>query len=167
LAKNNFLSGLDVHYIKEHNISMKKIIIVILILIASLIGFYFWSSNTADIKVDIAEKVGLIRVTTPLPEQVIASPLVIEGEARGVWFFEASFPLVLTDWDGRIIAQGYATALSDWMTEEYVPFRGVLEFEKPEFIGEFSNRGALILKKDNPSGLPEYDDALEMTVYFR
>lgn len=146
---------------------MKKIIAIILILIASLVGFYFWSSNTTDIKVDMAEKAGLIRVTTPHPGKAITSPLVVEGEARGFWFFEASFPLVLTDWDGKIIAQGYATALDEWMTEEYVPFRGVLEFEEPKSIGDFSNRGTLILKKDNPSGLPEHDDALEMTIYFK
>ncbi|MCR4283954.1 MAG: Gmad2 immunoglobulin-like domain-containing protein [Parcubacteria group bacterium] len=149
---------------------MKKIIVIILILIASLIGLYFWSSPSAEAPMDMtsmAEKEGIIRVTTPLPEQVITSPLIVEGEARGYWFFEATFPLVLTDWDGRIIAQSYATALDEWMTEDFVPFRGVLEFEEPEFIGEFSNRGALILKKDNPSGLPEHDDALEMTIYFR
>ena len=54
---------------------------------------------------------------------------------------------------------------------------GVIEFEKPEYIGDFSRRGALILRKDNPSGLPEYDpegeqvsygagDALEIPILF-
>lgn len=149
---------------------MKKIIIIILILVSALVGFYLWSSYTVEAPVDITDitkKANLIRVTTPRPEQIITNPLIVEGEARGSWFFEASFPLVLTDWDGRIIAQGYATALDEWMTEEFVPFRGVLEFEEPEFIGEFSNRGSFILMKDNPSGLPEHDDALEMTIYFR
>ena len=28
-----------------------------------------------------------IRVTNPLPNQVVESPLTIKGEARGTWFF--------------------------------------------------------------------------------
>ncbi|KKR14678.1 MAG: hypothetical protein UT42_C0021G0002 [Candidatus Falkowbacteria bacterium GW2011_GWA2_39_24] len=105
----------------------------------------------------------LVRLETPQPETIITSPLVIKGEARGTWFFEASFPVVLTDWDGLIIAQGIATAQSNWMTEDYVPFTAELTFDRPSY----GDRGALILQKDNPSGLPEHDDALEITVYFK
>ncbi|MFA6273338.1 MAG: Gmad2 immunoglobulin-like domain-containing protein [Candidatus Paceibacterota bacterium] len=108
----------------------------------------------------------MIFLESPLPESKIVSPLVIKGQARGNWFFEASFPIVLTNWDGLIIAQGIAQAKSDWMTTDFVPFEATLEFVKPEFIGDFSKRGSLILKKDNPSGLPEHDDALEITVWF-
>ncbi len=110
------------------------------------------------------EKADLIRLDTPRPNQVIKSPLTITGEARGNWFFEASFPVVLTDWDGRIIAQGIATAKSDWMTSEFVPFEATLTFTVDK--NAYSNRGALILQKDNPSGLPEHDDALEIPVVF-
>ena len=112
------------------------------------------------------EKINMIRLDSPRPNGKITSPLVVSGEARGNWFFEASFPLILTDWDGRIIAQSIATAKTDWMTEDFVQFEGTLEFETPENIGDFSKRGSLILKKDNPSGIPEYDDALEIPVRF-
>lgn len=108
-------------------------------------------------------KMDLIRLTKPRPNQEIESPLVIEGEARGYWFFEATFPIVLVNWDGLIIAQGYATTQNDWMTEDFVEFKAELSFEKPELY----NRGALILQKDNPSGLPEYDDALEIPIIFK
>jgi hypothetical protein len=97
---------------------------------------------------------------------VISSPLIIKGKARGSWFFEAVFPVILTDWDGRIISQGQARAQSDWMTEDFVAFEATLEFEKPAAIKGVVNRGALILKKDNPSGLAEHDDALEIPVFF-
>lgn len=110
------------------------------------------------------EKTDLIRITTPRPNQTIKSPLTITGEARGGWFFEASFPVFLTDWDGRIIAQGIATAKSDWMTADFVPFEAVLTFTVDPNV--YSKRGSLILKKDNPSGLPEHDDALEIPVVF-
>ena len=118
------------------------------------------------------EKVDLIRINVPRPGTFIASPLSISGEARGYWFFEASFPVVLTDWDGRIIAEGYASANppagGNWMTEEFVPFTSTIQFESPYMVGDpdFMRRGTLILQKDNPSGLPEHDDALEIPVRF-
>lgn len=104
----------------------------------------------------------LIRLHSPQEGDRVRSPLMIRGEARGSWFFEATFPVVLTDWDGLIIAEGYATADGEWMTTEYVPFTAELTFVKPDY-GE---RGSLILQKNNPSGLPEHDDAFEITVYF-
>lgn len=97
---------------------------------------------------------------------VISSPLTVTGEARGWWFFEASFPVVLTDWDGLIIAEGYATAGSEWMTTELVPFTFTLNFTTPPGNGSEINRGTLILKRDNPSDLPENDAALEIPVVF-
>jgi hypothetical protein len=110
------------------------------------------------------DKADLIRISSPRPNQVIVSPLLITGEARGNWFFEASFPVALTDWDGRIIAEGVATAKNDWMTEDFVPFEASLTFTPDP--NAYSNNGTLILRKDNPSGLPENDDALEVPVVF-
>lgn len=109
------------------------------------------------------DKADLIRLDSPRPNQIITSPLTITGQARGTWFFEASFPVILTDWDGKIIAQTVATAQGDWMTEDFVPFSATLEFDQPAY----GQRGALILQKDNPSGLSEYDDALEIPVLFQ
>jgi hypothetical protein len=109
---------------------------------------------------------GVIRLESPQPNEVVDAPLTIRGLARGNWFFEASFPVSLTNWDGLIIAEGIATARGEWMTTDYVPFEAVLEFDRPLDIGDFSRRGSLILQKDNPSGLPENDDALEITIFF-
>lgn len=41
------------------------------------------------------EKVDLIVVDNPRPNSNIKSPLAIFGKARGIWFFEASFPISL------------------------------------------------------------------------
>jgi len=49
------------------------------------------------------------------------------------------------------------------MTEDYVEFEGKIEFQKPGVY----DRGALILQKDNPSGLSEYDDALEISIEYK
>jgi hypothetical protein len=96
----------------------------------------------------------------------ISSPLTITGEARGNWYFEASFPIALTNWDGLIIAEVPATAQGEWMTTEYVRFEATLTFATPTPGDPALNRGTLILQKDNPSGLPEHDDALEIQVVF-
>ncbi|HEY4518070.1 MAG TPA: Gmad2 immunoglobulin-like domain-containing protein [Candidatus Paceibacterota bacterium] len=111
---------------------------------------------------DVDNKSDLIRVTSPLPNSEVKSPLVITGKARGTWFFEASFPIVMVDWDGRIIGEGHAEAKENWMTQDFVPFEATLTFNVDS--NAYSNRGALILKKDNPSGLPEHDDAIEIPV---
>ncbi len=122
----------------------------------------------ADIQAHIDEKSDLIKLISPVPLGVLTTPLLLTGEARGNWYFEASFPIVLTNWDGLIIAEGFATANGDWMTEEFVPFTAILEFENPYEEGQpdFMNNGTLILKKDNPSDLPEHDDALEIPIRF-
>lgn len=122
----------------------------------------------ADIEAHISEMADLITVASPAPEEVIASPLAISGEARGYWYFEASFPIVLTNWDGLVIAEGFATADGDWMTEDFVPYTASIDFVNPYTVGDpdFMKNGTLILKKDNPSGMPENDDALEIPISF-
>gem|GEM_PF-6261215 len=126
----------------------------------------------SDITDHIISKRDLIRVYTPRPLSVITSPLTVWGEARGSWYFEADFQLTLVDWDGRIIAESYASARLDpndpestWMTEEFVPFEGTIEFELSE-ENRVYNRGTLIFQKANPSGLPEEANTLEIPVLF-
>ena len=106
-------------------------------------------------------KSNLIKVTVPSSNQIVKSPLEIRGEARGYWFFEASFPIKLVDGNGKELGVAIATALSDWMVEDFVPFEAVLEFENPT-----TTKGTLVLIKDNPSGLPEHDDQLEIPISF-
>jgi len=108
-----------------------------------------------------------IMVFSPAKDEIITSPLIITGKARGQWFFEGSFPVVLVNWDGLIIAKGLAEARNDWMTNEYVLFKAELSFVNPAMEQDFTHRGALILKKDNPSGLPANDAALEIPVKFK
>lgn len=108
------------------------------------------------------DKSDLIQLDFPVSGATITSPLTVTGQARGSWFFEGSFPVLLVDWDGKIIAQTQAKAQKEWTTDEFVPFSAELQFEKPNLY----DRGNLILKKDNPSGLSKNDDALEIPVSF-
>ncbi len=104
----------------------------------------------------------LIVLATPLPDAVIQSPLMLEGRARGPWYFEASFPAYLIDAEGDTIAVTPVQAQGDWMTEEFVPFKATLTFTPPT-----SATGTLILMKDNPSGLPEHANELRVPIRFR
>ena len=112
---------------------------------------------------NIIEKIDHIRLDSLRPNDEIESPLIITGEARGTWFFEGDFSVILTNWDNLIIAETFATAEGDWMTEDFVKFRLELEFVK----SDYKDSGTLILKKDNPSGRPELDDALEIPIRFK
>jgi len=103
----------------------------------------------------------LLQVESPLPNQSINSPVTIKGKARGTWYFEGSFPVVLLDKDNQILAEGNAKAQGDWMTEDWVPFELTLEFDTP---GE--ERGAIKFKKANPSGMPAKARAYEQPVIF-
>ncbi len=102
----------------------------------------------------------LIVVESPAPGERISAPFKVTGKARGSWYFEGDFPLLLTDAVERVLAQGFATAQSPWMTQEWVPFAGALDLQKSPAQGW----GWLILKKDNPSDRPELDDAVAIPV---
>ncbi len=121
-------------------------------------------SVPADIQAHIDSKKDLIVLSSPTPLTQISTPVALKGMARGYWFFEASFPVTIVDWNGLIIGEGIATADGEWMTEEFVPFTATVNFTlDPETP---YRRGAIILQKDNPSGLPENDNALEVPITF-
>ena len=115
---------------------------------------YTWSKGNC--------KSDLIVLDSPLPGEKISSPLTISGRARGTWFFEGDFPLILEDEHGNNISVSYATAKGEWMTTDFVDFVSTLEFNSA-LSGQ---RGILILKKDNPAGKAEFDNALKIPVNF-
>lgn len=100
-----------------------------------------------------------IQVATPQPNEKIKSPYSITGQARGKWFFEATFPIELSDSQGHTITSTIAQAQSDWMTENFVPFKATLNFHITT-----TTRAEIILKKDNPSGLPQNDAQIRVPI---
>jgi hypothetical protein len=102
-----------------------------------------------------------IQISEPVSGSVVGSPLVVKGEARGMWFFEASLPVLLTDTQGNVIAQSHGTAEGEWMTEAFVPFTAEIAFTTAE------TDGFLLVRKDNPSGLPENDAEIRIPVRFK
>lgn len=117
-------------------------------------------SFTQDIGYEL-EKNDLIKVDIPRPNTLVSSPLEITGQARGKWYFEASFPIKLYDENNQIIAEGIAQAQGNWMTDDFVPFKATLNFTIPS-----TQKGKLVLQKDNPSGQKELDDSLIVPVTF-
>lgn len=106
----------------------------------------------------------MIVITEPSAGAKLTSPARVSGYARGNWFFEASAPVSVVNWDGLIIGEGYVTAEGNWMTTEFVPFSGTISYTIDPNTPY--DRGTIIFKKDNPSGLPEHDDAREIPVTF-
>lgn len=104
----------------------------------------------------------MIIVDTPLMNATVSSPLHVEGQARGNWYFEASFPVELRDSNDNVLATGIAQAQGEWMTTNFVPFELDLTFTSPGA----GTTGTLVLMKDNPSGEPQFDDELVIPVVF-
>lgn len=165
---------------------MRKDIVIILLLIALAgVGLIVWGayrlglerapvpiSDASDVKPvppaptpsqepEILAYKDVLVIYDLQPNDEIRSPLVIKGKARGTWFFEATFPIALRGNEGQVMAQTYATADGEWMTEDFVPFTATVTFNQPT-----GGSGMLIFEKDNPSGLPENADEFRVKVNF-
>ena len=95
-----------------------------------------------------------VKVLRPSIGGVVVKNFTAVGEARGTWYFEASFPVEVRDPSNKIIGHGVAQAEGNWMTEDFVPFSAPIKIEG------YTGPATLVFLKDNPSGLPEKDDAV-------
>lgn len=156
-----------------------KIIIIIIVVLAAIIifgGGSYWAFKNMPakqpapssappksvIKTDEpSSKNNEIQVSIPKPNSVVTSPLNITGQARGTWFFEGSFYVELLNKNGSVIGSGMASSTEDWMTEEFIPYTVNIEFAQPT-----TKAGEIVLRKDNPSGRPEFDNKLIVPVKF-
>jgi len=102
-----------------------------------------------------------ILISSPKTNEIIESPLEIEGEAVGSWFFEAQFNVELFDSHGNKLGDAILTSNDDWMTEDYVAFSGSIDFTMPS-----GSTGILRFLSANPSGLPEHQKTFEVRVNF-
>ncbi|MDO8556968.1 MAG: Gmad2 immunoglobulin-like domain-containing protein [Candidatus Jorgensenbacteria bacterium] len=135
---------------------IRKAVLIALVILAVAVALFIFLNNK------ILCCAGPVVVFNPTPNAVISSPILISGQARGFWFFEASFPVKLLDGRGTLLAIGIAQADGDWMTEDLVPFNAKIEFTMPS-----STKGVLVFKKDNPSGLPQNDAEIRVPVRFK
>ncbi len=143
---------------------MKKGILITTIIIIglSLSIYYFWP-NKGEIDIIPDDKSSSIVVTSPVKDYQVTSPLSVFGRARGNWFFEGSMPIVIQDAYGSVIAEGHVTAQDNWTTTEFVKFIGSLQFNN--YIK--GSKATLIIKKSNPSGLPQNYDSVRIPIILK
>ncbi len=102
-----------------------------------------------------------IIVDYPKPNDVVTSPLIVKGRARGTWYFEGQFPITLYYGVQNSFVNINAFALGEWMTEDYVDFEVIISFPVP-----LENDGLLVLSKNNPSDLEENSASLRIPLRF-
>lgn len=102
-----------------------------------------------------------IRVTSPVTDATVSSPLSISGEAVGSWYFEGEFTVSMIDGNGAEASSAIVKAQGDWMTQSYVPFTATMDFKK-----QLTPFGYLVFKKNNPSGQPSNDQEYKLRIYF-
>ncbi len=149
---------------KQSSFFIVVLILIILVLVAEVVNLTTVNRHSlapSPSPVPTITVAPEVEVSAPLPGAVVTSPLSVTGVAKGGWFFEGQFPVRLVDASGREVASGVAHAQGDWMTSESVSFKATLTFESPG-----SGNGELVLSKDNPSGLPQYDQQVRIPIQF-
>lgn len=101
-------------------------------------------------------------IFSPDLSRPVTSPLIINGEARGFWFFERQFEVRLIDDKGKEVATGTAKTKSPTATIDFISFNITLNFKNPA-----TKMGTLVLEKANPSGLASQARSVQLPVLFR
>lgn len=133
-------------------------------------AFYYITNNTAQLAATPQPQQQVVQqpapqplpnivVESPTPQATVTETLEVIGKAKGTWFFEGSFPLVLKDQTGAEVAYGIASTSEEWMTTNYVPFIGTIDL-----AGITPGQYLLELKKDNPSGEAQNDESITVPV---
>jgi len=143
---------------------VKKILLIAGLIIAVAIAGFFLVQyagllfGTQSAKIPAQD----LKITSPVKDQEVSNPIIVEGQAKGTWFFEASFPIKVLDENENVLATSYVQAQSDWMTEDFVPFKGEISY-----VSQKGGNGFLVFAKDNPSGLPENDKEYRLPIVLK
>lgn len=103
----------------------------------------------------------LIKLQTPLQNQLVKSPLKLKGEARGPMYWEATFAVAVLDADKKELGRGPIMTSENWMTEDFSSFEGEVKFTNPT-----TKTGFLVLEKSNASGLPEKEEKFYVPIRY-
>ena len=152
---------------------LKSLMVVILLCLAFMLGIWvrdqremvkWYNKNEAlkalqvvlpKRKVDTER---MLSVTSPQQGAFLAHTFQLEGKARGGWYFEGTFPLVIENESGVILETIPIHAQGDWLTPDFVPFSETIQ------LPYYSGKATLILKNANPSGRSESDASLAIPV---
>lgn len=108
-----------------------------------------------------------IIISSPRPNEIISSPIVVSGKARGFWFFEGEFLVSVYDDNGELLGGDLALFVpsfegEEWMTENFVNFEGTIKFTTPSV-----KTGYIIFAKSNPSDRRELDESYKLPIKFQ
>lgn len=90
-----------------------------------------------------------IELDIPAANQTVGSTFTIDGQARGYWYFEASFTAEVWNDSAEMIEEAIVQADGEWMTEDFVPF------EEEITVENYEGPATLLLRRSNASGEPE------------
>lgn len=135
-------------------------ILAVAILIVLCVWWWRWRTEQPVVPTPPPTQAEIV-VDAPVAGATIISPLIVQGEAKGPWYFEASFPVRVEDAAGTMLGQAPATAQGEWMQVGPVPFVGSIPF-----VTSTSRAGFVVFAKDNPSGLPEHAAEFRVPIIF-
>ncbi|MHC1716731.1 MAG: GerMN domain-containing protein [Candidatus Dojkabacteria bacterium] len=137
-----------------------KLYIYVLVLLVILFGgYYLLTKNLPKNNVE-TEKGTSFQLESPLPNTEVSCEFEITGKMPNSWFFEGSFPVSI-EVNGKEVFRNVANTEEDWTSEGLKQFYAIVVC-KEGCVGN----GEIILKKDNPSDLPENDDSFTIPVSF-
>jgi len=155
---------------------MKKTMVIIIFFIALVIGLIlliifdfpgkFWGAKPTPSQTPSPTPTpasGIV-ITSPKPNEVIASPLRITGYVNGDnWIaFEGQVGVVnLFDAGGRMISSSILAVNGEWMKEPPIEFEAMLMFQKPP-----TETGSLVFSNENPAGIPENNREFNLPIRF-
>ena len=94
-------------------------------------------------------------------DNILPHTYTLRGEVPGSWANEGEF-IIDTVFEGDIgYPLGTATVDGDWMTDDMVPFAATLDFGDKFVVGD---EVSFLIHNANPSGLPDNDDSVRLTV---
>ncbi len=102
-------------------------------------------------------------VSSPAPNSVVKSPLIVTGMVPPGWMFEGTFPILLIDLNKANIASASAkeTVPGSWQSGQSSAFSATLTFS-----AQASGSGTLVLQNANPSGDPAKLKTFEVPILF-
>ncbi len=89
-----------------------------------------------------------VEIKSPVANSTVTGEFSLKGSMPGPWYFEANSLFKILDENYNEIAIGSITALSDWMTEQRVPFDVKLNTTNFNYKG----KATIIIESENVQG---------------
>ena len=86
--------------------------------------------------------------SSPEPNELVTSPLKVEGTAYKAFYYEGEVDLLIEDANGNEIAGWYGSAKGDWFNQDMTPFTASIVFTPPE-----TAEGALVIYRETEAGV--------------